>query len=293
MKRLTLCLLCLLLLCTATLSACKGRGGSENGTESNTADKTEADLLFMVDNEVYARFSKGGIPVDPEKQGFRFDGWYFDEDVWEDKLELTPPQTDHFVTPGEAESILSNNKTETVTYHLPDYLVSQLAQGEDICVWAKFTELPPEGYTAGKLCYTQSVSLFGDGNPSFNLADTNKVTVINFWGTWCSPCVNELPHFDDLAREYGDTIAIVALHSQEGVENAPAFIAQNYADSPILFGYDVNNSYYKKLGGIGSFPMTLVIDANGIVVANRIGALSKVELHMLIEQALANTSDIR
>ena len=287
-KRWLLRLLCMLLFATLLLSSCERKtDGNEITNDSTAAQDTKADIFFMVDNGIYARYSKGGIPADPEKQGFRFDGWYLDEDVWEEKFELVKVQNNHFVTPGEAESILSGSTNEQVDYRIPTEIASALERGEDVYVWAKFTELPPDGYTAGKLCYTQDVALFGEGNKVFNVANAGKVTVINFWGTWCAPCVNELPHFDDLAREYGDEIAIVAIHSQESVNDAPAFIQANYADSPILFGYDVNNAYYKKLGGTGSFPMTLVIDANGVVVANRIGALSKVELHMLIEQAIS------
>ena len=43
-----------------------------------------------------------------------------------------------------------------------------------------------------------------DGKPIF----------LNIWATWCSPCLTEMPHLDGLAKEYGDRINIIGLHSE-------------------------------------------------------------------------------
>ena len=42
---------------------------------------------------------------------------------------------------------------------------------------------------------------------TFDPTSTGKITVINFWGTWCGPCVKELPDFDKIAKEFDVEIA--------------------------------------------------------------------------------------
>ena len=41
-----------------------------------------------------------------------------------------------------------------------------------------------------------------------------KPAFINIWATWCSPCVSEMPHLDELAKEYQDKITIIGLHAE-------------------------------------------------------------------------------
>lgn len=287
MKKYLYRLLILLLLSTLLLSGCANENGNKaeettlssaskgqenDGTEATTLPPIvgeSADVRFIVDNELYALFSNGGVPIAPKKQGFRFEGWYRDKGTWEQRVDM---------------SAWSGKSVSEVLE-----LLSHTAE-TDCSLWAKFVEVPPEGYLPGNLCYNYTIPLFeGEGPANFKLARAGKVTVINFWGTWCPPCKAELPHFDELAREYGDEIVMVAIHSNQGISNAPAYIAENYADSPILFGFDnASQDCYLLLGGIGYYPMTLVLDENGIVVDTRIGALSKDELRAIIETALGN-----
>lgn len=287
MKKHVCKLLAMLLLCTLVLSGCANDGGPiEETTQPSVSENPEsgskegettlppmvgesADVRFIVDNELYAQFSKNGIPSKPTKQGYRFDGWYLDKGTWEQPVDMS------------TWSGKSVSEVLALLAHTAD---------TDCSLWAKFVEVPPEGYLPGNLCYNYTVPLFeGEGAANFKLARAGKVTVINFWGTWCGPCKSELPHFDELAREYGDEIVMVAIHSNQGISNAPAYIAEHYADSPILFGFDnASSDCYLLLGGIGYYPMTLVLDENGIVVDTRIGALSKDELRAIIETALGN-----
>ena len=119
---------------------------------------------------------------------------------------------------------------------------------------------------------------------------SGKVTVINFWGTWCGGCVEELPYFDRIAKEYADVIQVVAIHTDMLSDTAPAYIAQNYADSHILFAKDMPtngfDAYYAQLGGLGGYPYTVVIDENGIVLKNISSALTYDDLKQIVEDAL-------
>jgi len=113
----------------------------------------------------------------------------------------------------------------------------------------------------------------GDGltGETINPAATRQVTLLNFWGTWCTPCVNELPYFDRIATEYADSVTVIAAHGM-GTATAPAYIAEHYPDTNIIFANDytpeggaIENGYYTTLGGRGTYPYTLVLDKQGVI----------------------------
>jgi thiol-disulfide isomerase/thioredoxin len=121
-------------------------------------------------------------------------------------------------------------------------------------------------------------------------ATTGKVTIINFWGTWCGGCVEELPYFDRIADEYADSVQVIAIHTDMLSDTAPSYIAANYANSHILFAKDLPadglDAYYSLLGGLGGYPYTVVIDENGIVLTSVSSALTYEDLQQIIETAL-------
>ena len=150
----------------------------------------------------------------------------------------------------------------------------------------------PTGNRVGQLCHDYSLELVGeDGTVSIH-GLRGKIVVINFWGTWCTPCVAELPHFDEVAEEYADEVTVVAIHSTADRSTAPDYVASNYANSKMLFAYDRVNpenentdEYYTALGGRGTYPMTLVLDEDGIIAFKRTGSLTREQLVAAIEEA--------
>ena len=145
--------------------------------------------------------------------------------------------------------------------------------------------LPPLGNTEGTLCYSTTLPLVAGGELDLQSL-RGKATVINFWGTWCAPCKEELPDFNDLASEYGDQLAVVAIHTDYGKETAQAYIDANFPGSKMLFAADTAEAYYEMLGGKGTYPMTWVLDADGVIVAKFEGKISHDTLKSAIEAAL-------
>ena len=125
------------------------------------------------------------------------------------------------------------------------------------------------GNEVGNVCYTAQLPIItADGIQDETVDPTSfgKVTVINFWGTWCAPVMREMPRLDAVAKRYGDQIAVVAVHGTLS-QTAPAFIAKNYANSPIVFVADTGaneNDYFNQMGG-GAYPRTVVINEQGII----------------------------
>ena len=150
----------------------------------------------------------------------------------------------------------------------------------------------PVGYKPGNRCPGYELPVItGDGatEETVNPTATGKVTVINFWGTWCGPCVSELPHLEELAENYADSVTVIAVHSTQDWKKAPDFLAENYPDSPIVFswetGDDYNGEYYLMLGGEGYYPYTVVLDANGTVTETKVGGMTYEEMQEMVEYA--------
>ena len=150
--------------------------------------------------------------------------------------------------------------------------------------------LPPRGNEVGNLCVSTELSLYTNGDTFAVDNNRGKVTVINFWGTWCGPCIAELPHFEEVAKTYADTVTVVAVHSNYKAPTAAEWITKNYPETAILFAQDpddgVNGAYYTALGGEGDFPMTIIVDAEGIITFTRRGSLTHDELVAAVEDAL-------
>ncbi len=139
----------------------------------------------------------------------------------------------------------------------------------DLCYGATLTEIDESGYT----------------DHTFDPTASGKITVINFWAYWCPPCVRELPHFEQVAREMAGEVNIVAIHC-DAIDKAQAFIAENYPDSAILFAMDKGNdpfAYYSALGGSGSIPYTVILDARGVICQTFTGAIDHETLVSAIE----------
>ena len=103
--------------------------------------------------------------------------------------------------------------------------------------------------------------------------------MINFWATWCTPCVAELPHFDELYRTYGDSIEVVALHSDLVTDDVDAYLS-NY-DYTIQFALD-DSGVITSYGGSTMLPQTIVLDKNGVIVYNTVGSVTYELLESLI-----------
>ena len=153
----------------------------------------------------------------------------------------------------------------------------------------------PEGNQVGDLCYSYELDLIGkDGLTGEKLQPnkTGKITILNFWGTWCTPCVAELPYFEQIAKEYADDVTVVAIHSAVSRETAPKYIGEHYPNTPILFSQDngegFTGEFYTKLGGRGTYPYTVILDENGVITEIFVSSLTYDDLKTAVDKLLAD-----
>ena len=128
---------------------------------------------------------------------------------------------------------------------------------------------------------------------TYSPADSRgKVTVINFWGTWCPPCKDELPFFDRVAREDEDVV-VVAVHSVQDMAGAPSHIAENYPDSAIIFAQDSalsgagTDDVITMMGGGMQYPYTVIVNAEGEITYLGAGSMTYEQLAALVAEAKA------
>jgi len=154
----------------------------------------------------------------------------------------------------------------------------------------------PEGNQIGDKCYSFDLKVI-DGNgltgETMDPAATGKITIINFWGTWCGPCVAELPYFHQIASEYPDQVQVVAVHSKlEGDESPSDFITKYYPDTNMTFAWDndgddfSNGTFYLALGGRSAYPYTVILDESGIITNLIVSAVEYQTLKNIVEGLL-------
>jgi thiol-disulfide isomerase/thioredoxin len=115
------------------------------------------------------------------------------------------------------------------------------------------------------------------GGGSFSLRrELGHVVVVNFWASWCEPCVQEAPNLSTLAwRERNDNVVVIGVVFDDPVSAAQAF-ATHYGSlyaSVLDPGGAIANNY-----GVTSPPTTFVIDTKGKVEATLLGAASLSQL---------------
>ena len=110
--------------------------------------------------------------------------------------------------------------------------------------------------------------LGGDSISTLKLSDLNgKVVLLNFWATWCGPCIVEIPEFNDLYAKYKDRgFDILGVSVSDSKEQLDKFQKKFDVDYKILYASpdimnEVNMNY-----GVNSVPLSYLINRDGYVV---------------------------
>jgi thiol-disulfide isomerase/thioredoxin len=107
-------------------------------------------------------------------------------------------------------------------------------------------------------------------------------TVVNFWATWCAPCLTEMPHFEKLAKE-SPAISVVTINNEFDRADLDGWLAQRNFTLPVH--YDAGNALAAELG-VRSWPTTLILDEQGTIVDEVLG---EVKDYALLRSKLAVT----
>lgn len=117
------------------------------------------------------------------------------------------------------------------------------------------------------------------------LADvTGKPVLINFWATWCLPCLEEMPVIQSLHDRRGDEFHVVAV-SDETLGPVSRYIERYEYTFPVYL--DVDRSMHEAYL-VQFMPTSLFLDAQGIVRGIHIGAMNEEQLEAYLDQLIAS-----
>ena len=100
---------------------------------------------------------------------------------------------------------------------------------------------------------------------SFLSSNTDKTLVVNFWATWCKPCIKELPYFEALQTKYKDDVRVVlvSLDFSDKLESQLIpFVNENALQSQVVLLDDpYENEWIPKVDSTwsGAIPATLIL----------------------------------
>lgn len=251
-----------LLIISCLIISC-GSGEPDSNTDSTLETESDSPLGVTVSfdsnggTEIRSQYiqlnTSAFDPGTPIRKGYVFVGWFFGDEKWDFSKSVSADMT--------------------------------LVAKWDVAV----------GTSVGSKCASYELNKFSKDGVLVEKVDptkAGKLTVINFWGVWCGPCKSELPDFDQIAGEYKDSIVIYAIHSEYNFAGAPAYVESNYPNANVVFLKDeaiensYNEVYMQMLGGNGSYPYTVIIDENGIILYKQTGIMSHEQLKSIIEENL-------
>lgn len=133
--------------------------------------------------------------------------------------------------------------------------------------------------------------------PDFSLAELSggtytlsesrgKVVILNFWATWCGPCVRETPGFVDLQNEWADQpFEIVGISVDEGgFDTIRAFVEDYQVPYPMVMD---DGALADEIGGVYAMPSSFIVDKNGAIAHRVVGEFPFEQLRPEIERLMA------
>jgi thiol-disulfide isomerase/thioredoxin len=151
------------------------------------------------------------------------------------------------------------------------------ALGLIVAVWWLVTVVTPDGKT--------TLRFFRDPQPipEVVMRDLNgrriasadwrgKVTLVNFWATWCGPCRIEIPDLIALQKKYGEQLQIIGISDDEGPpEEVRRFAEAHHINYPIVMS---TPELKRAFPGVRALPTTFVLDREGRLVQRHVGLLN-------------------
>ena len=127
-----------------------------------------------------------------------------------------------------------------------------------------------ESALVGKPAPDFSLDLLG-GNKRFKLSDNKgQIVVLDFWATWCGPCLQSMPQVERVTKEFRDQgVKLIAVNLQEAPKQISSMLERHKLDMTVAL--DIDGAVAGKYGA-NAIPQTVIIDKEGKVARLFVGA---------------------
>ncbi len=114
-----------------------------------------------------------------------------------------------------------------------------------------------------------------------------KTVVVNFWSTWCPPCVEEMPMFDDVQAAYKDKNVVFVGIAADQADNVKTFLQKTPVNYPIAVGGQSGFELSQQLGNRhDAVPFTLIINSKESISSRHFGVYTRKDLESDLAKAL-------
>jgi thioredoxin-like negative regulator of GroEL len=164
--------------------------------------------------------------------------------------------------------------------HLGTTLIRSGHEGEGVAVLTELAERFGESREAAnarkyiakpklaKYDVAPRVVLETEGGEQFDVQNLgDKILVLDFWATWCGPCVESVPELKELTRKYPDRLVIVSVSADEDQQAWRTFIEKKKMTWPQILDQGAVRERFQ----VNSFPTYLVIDGDGMIRERIVG----------------------
>ena len=185
------------------------------------------------------------------------------------------------------EFVASNPKSEAAAWYLSDMMVrSQVSQDEAIKIFKSFDK-GLAGYTyyeavaqrvegiestmEGKIIpnFTSNATPNGETFELYSLK--GKYVLVDFWGTWCAPCIAEMPTVKEYQEKYKDQLVILGINSGDSMEKMVQFLDKYDYDWQQVLAQNETEDLVLKLN-VAGFPTKFILDPEGKIIKRFVGS---------------------
>ncbi len=136
-------------------------------------------------------------------------------------------------------------------------------------------EVPRENYNLGDVVHDFSVTTSDGG--TFTLSEVlqeKEMVMINFWATWCGPCKQEFPAMNNAYIQYRDKIEILAISTDDSMEEVKNFRSQNGLQFKMTSDLD-SGTALKRFFPSAGIPLSVMIDRYGVITFYHAGSMTE------------------
>lgn len=128
---------------------------------------------------------------------------------------------------------------------------------------------------------------------AFNLTDSagqqhrladyrGKWVLVNFWATWCPPCVEEIPELSELAASRAELVVLGVALDYDDAAYVRRFAAEHGMAYPLVLG---NRRLAAQIGKVPVLPATYLYNPKGKIVLRRLGPVTREQIEQIIDAA--------